>query len=84
MPEQLLVVAPYLFERVREDRQSVKRTIRVDALSQRDDGGRQPCGIDSYRLKRVAHEVAQSLTHRRNQLKSERSTPPERWILSDT
>ena len=59
MSDQLLVVTPCDFERVREDRQLVKRTNRVNALSQREDRRREPRGIDGYGPKRVTENVTE-------------------------
>lgn len=61
MVQDFLVVATGILQSIREDGHAVEGTLFVDALSERDDGGREPFGEDCDWTKGVAEDAPQDL-----------------------
>jgi hypothetical protein len=57
--EDVRVVAAGVFEGIGQDRHAVEGTVVVDAASERDDGGREPGGIDGDGPEGIAEDVAE-------------------------
>ncbi len=68
--EDVVVIAARVLDRVRENRHPVERTVLVDAFCERDDGGREPSGIERHGAEGVADAFAQKERYPRSILGS--------------